>query len=353
MTTPHPRRRFLQYALGATLLAAAGKLRSAPFFIGSRSPRAQQPRIGHGDFRYTLDTDWGQPDSGRYPVHHCHEMVEDSRGRLFLLNTHRKNNVLIYDKDGNVRDAWTLGLPEAHGLTISGEGRDQTLWITCSASGRVLHTDLAGRVIRELALPPEVLPEGTAFKPTETAVAPDGSIYVADGYGSNLILKYDAGGRFAFAFGGTGDGPGQFDCCHGITVDTRDPAAPPTLLITSRSRQEFKRFSLAGEHLETIALPGLWICRPVIKGPNLYFAVIVTESWWNYDGMLAVLDAQNRVVSLPGGSEPIYTDGTFAGSRSDGKSFLNPHDICVDGDENLYVPQWYSGKTYPVRLRRV
>jgi hypothetical protein len=33
--------------------------------------------------------------------------------------------------------------------------------------------------------------------------------------------------------------------------------------------------------------------------------------------------------------------------------FLHPHDVCVDGDENIYVPQWASGKTYPVKLERV
>jgi sugar lactone lactonase YvrE len=308
--------------------------------------------IGHGDFRYEVDSKWGRQNPYDYPVDHCHEMVQDAQGRLLLLTTARKNNMLIYDRDGKIVDSWTLNLPEAHGLTITGEGSDQTLWITCSATGRVLHTDLKGQVIQELKLPQGLIPEGMEYKPTETTVAPDGSVYVADGYGSNLILKYGADGRFQTAFGGKGEDDDQFDCCHGITIDTRDPAAEPTLLITSRSKQAFKRFTLAGKHLETIALPGLWICRPVIDGRDLYFAVIVTESWWNYDGMLAVLNTDNQLVSLPGGSAPIYEDGGFAGSQSDGRSFLNPHDVCVDTDGNLYVPQWYSGRTYPVRLIR-
>ena len=46
-------------------------------------------------------------------------------------------------------------------------------------------------------------------------------------------------------------------------------------------------------------LPGYWMCRPVIKGDNLYFAIINTYNWWNYDGMIAVLDKNNKVVSLP------------------------------------------------------
>ena len=89
----------------------------------------------------------------------------------------------------------------------------------------------------------------------------------------------------------------NFDGCHGITIDTRDKNNM-TLLITSRSKNEFKRFTLDGIYIETISLPGCWICRPVIKGGNLFFAVIVTKTWDKYDGMLAVLDRNNKVLLL-------------------------------------------------------
>ena len=125
------------------------------------------------------------------------------------------------------------------------------------------------------------------FKPTETAIAPNGDIYVADGYGKDFIIKYDQKGNYLGHFGGKGDGKNQFDCCHGITLDTRFNQSP-TLLISSRTKNEFKRFTLSGKHIETISLPGYWMCRPVIKGDNLYFAIINTYNWWNYDGMLAV-----------------------------------------------------------------
>jgi len=35
------------------------------------------------------------------------------------------------------------------------------------------------------------------------------------------------------------------------------------------------------------------------------------------------------------------------------KIFLNPHDVLVDNDENLYVAQWASGKVYPYKFTRV
>ena len=67
-------------------------------------------------------------------------------------------------------------------------------------------------------------------------------------------------------------GTEQFQTAHGICIDDRD-ANNPTLLITSRANNCFKRFTLAGKYLETIQLPGAFVCRPVIEGENLYAGV--------------------------------------------------------------------------------
>lgn len=257
-----------------------------------------------------------------------------------------KFDVLVYNKDGKLLDSWKLGLNEPHGLTVIGYGSDQTFLITDSNAGRVINVDLDGRIIRELNVPKDQIPKGKAFKPTETAVSVSGEIYVADGYGTNKIFHYDTKGRLKNVFGG----PEHFDCCHGIAVDTR--RGKEELLITSRAAQEFQRWTMDGKHDMTRKLPGLQICRPVLSGEFTLFAVLVTKSWGSYDGMIAVLDKDFNVVSLPGGSAPTNQED-FTKVIYDDMTFLNPHDVCVDDDGNLYVPQWYSGKTYPVRLKRV
>ena len=317
-------------------------------------PQSKGAIIGHGDFKYRVDKNWGVQNEAAVPVKDCHEMVQDSKGRLILLTNHTKNNIIIYDRSGKVLKTWTLDLPGAHGLTLAQEGSEEFLFITDTDINKVYKTSLDGQVLLEMGPPKaiEAYADASKYKPTEIAVAPNGDFYVADGYGENYITQYSPKGEYIRHFGGKGSGDGQFDCCHGVTLDTRD-AANPTLLITSRSKQEFKRFSLDGNHLSTIHVPGCWICRPVIKGENLYFAVIVTKSWGSYDGMIAVLDKNNVVVSFPGGSAPVYTDGILQNPDYDGFTFLNPHDVCIDNDENIYVPQWYSGKTYPVKLERV
>jgi len=324
------RREFLRHTAVAAALPLAG-LAACTFGRKTEEPPApnlSKNIVGHGDFRYKVDKDWGTLDPGSHPVEHCHEMVLDSRGRFALSTVSSRQDVLIYTKDGKPADAWSLGLTEAHGLTEAGEGEDQTLWITDTA-GRVVNVDLDGRIIRELEVPKGHISPGEQYKPTGTAVAANGDIYVADGYGSNKVYHYDSRGRLVNVFGGTS----HFDGCHGITVDSR--RGKEELLITSQGHNEFQRWSTDGKHEMTRKLPGLQICRPVIDGEYTYFAVASTKSPSIYDGMIAVLDKDFNVISLPGGSAPLDQED-FTSVTCDGQTFLNPHDVCADENGNLY-----------------
>jgi hypothetical protein len=249
--------------------------------------------------------------------------------------------------------SWGTDYPGAHGLTISEEGEEEFLFITDPETHKVCKTTLKGRKLFEINTPREIsdYKSEDQFKPTETAIAPNGDIYVADGYGLDFIIQYDKSGNYIRHFGGKGNKDDHFDCCHGIVFDSRDKNN--SLLITSRSENVFKRFTPDGKHIETINLPSCYICRPVLKNDMLYFAVIVTKDWGTYDGMLAVLDENNSVISFPGGSKPVYNNSQLIASVYDQSTFFNPHDVCVDNDEDIYVPQWNSGKTYPLKLTRV
>jgi len=346
------RRNFIKKTV--TVSAASVVIPNSTFGILNSSKNMREV-IGHGNFKYRVDKDWGVQDPSKIPVNDCHEMAMDSEGRIFMTTTgESNNNILIYNKDGKVLDSWGTQFPGAHGLSIAGEGSSQFLFITDPDSHKVWKTTLDGKILMTLTRPKEVAGYSSddQFKPTETAILPNGDFYIADGYGENYIIHYNAKGEYIRHFGGTGTNKNEFNCAHGITLDSREKENP-TLLITSRASQEFKRFTLEGEHLETISLPGCSICRPVIHGENIFFAVIVTKTWDSYDGMLAVLDKNNTIVSLPGGSSPEYNAGTLQPPLFDGKTFRNPHDVLVDNNENLYVPQWASGKTYPIKLHRI
>jgi hypothetical protein len=346
------RRTFVQ----AASCAAAGAA-LAPIDVWGRDGRALHDDVilGHGDFQYRLDYDWGRLDPTRVPVRDCHEMVQDSRGRIVLLTNHTDNNVIVYDRGGRLLETWGTEYPGAHGLTLSVEGGEDFLFIADNQRHEVIKTTIDGRVI--LTMPyPEDCPAYTSpeqYIPTEVAIGPNGDIYVADGYGSQYVIQYSATGEYIRCFGGRGDGPDSLANAHGVCLDDRDPDRP-TLLVTAREQNAFKRFSLDGRYLETIELPGAYVCRPVIHGQNIYAAVLVSRMPWDSrSGFVTILDRDDRVVSNPGGSVPDYTDGDLAPMHQVVKVFRHPHDVCVDDDENLYVAQWNSDGIYPIKLERI
>lgn len=311
--------------------------------------------IGHGDYTYKVDKTWGVQDAGKIPVKDCHEMVQDKKGRLILLTNETKNNVLIYDRSGKVIKTWGNQFPGAHGLTIFDEGGEEFLFITDHDRHQVYKTTLDGKIVMTLDFPVETgkYESKEKFKPTEVAVAPNGDFYVADGYGSQYIIHYNYKGELVNIFGGRGDENHLFNNAHGVCYDDRDKNNP-TLLITARVQNALKRFTLQGEYLETIKLPGAYISRPVIDGENIYSAVLISKlPWTSESGFVIVLDKNNKVVSIPGGEAPVYANGELQKTSQLGTTFKHPHDVCVDNDKNLYIPQWSSGKTYPIKLERV
>ena len=191
------------------------------------------------------------------------------------------------------------------------------------------------------------------YVPTETAIAPNGDIYVADGYGKDFIIQYNFKGEYIRHWGGCGNEKKHLLNAHGVCIDTRNKNQP-CLIVTSRQQNVFKKYTLNGEYISTIDIPGAWVCRPVIKGDYLYAAVLQTSSrQWQQSGFVTILDKADRVVSNPGGSLPTYKGDVPDEMYQTIKAFQYPHDVCIDDEENLYVAQWNSGKTYPYKLELI
>ena len=309
--------------------------------------------IGHGEFKYKVERGWGQL-TPKHPVKDCHEMVQDSKGRILLLTNHIKNNILIYNKDGKLVDSWGDTYPGAHGLTLKNEGGTDYLYITDTELQQVIKTTLKGRVILRIHNPHRKDEQGNnrPFLPTETAIAENGDIYIADGYGSQFVYVYDQHGKFKFEFGGHGDRDDQFYNAHGIAIDKR--GGDPKILVTAREKNQLKYFGMDGKYLSTIKLPGAYICRPIIHGDNVFLATIWSgPDKANNSGFISILDKDNQMISAPGGVSPKYSEGQLSPMHQVLTLFKHPHDVCVDRDENLYIPQWNAGKVYPIKLHRV
>lgn len=318
--------------------------------------------LGHGSFRYRLDTSWCRADPAEFPVNNCHEMAQASDGRLFLITDDPRNNILIYDTGGNVLDAWTLGWEGAHGLTLHEENGTEFLYLTGTETGQVAKTTLDGEIVLGLSHPHDsgAYRRPQRYRPTETAVAPNGDIYVADGYGSQYILRFDREGRFISKFGGksaVADDEGKFLQVHGVAIDTR--SGTPELVASARIRNELQWFDLEGNFLRRVYLPGAYISRPVIRGSELYAGVCFGTyendyRMWSDRGFVVILDGQNRVVSCPGGREPHYgPSGKLEPLIQQDPVFKHCHDVCVDQQGDLYVCQWNAGRARPYKLHRV
>lgn len=358
-----------RYFLNKSAKAGLGLVLVPHFNIIKSKPKLYQTIIGHGDFKYRVHKDWGVLDRSRTPVKNCHEMVMDSQGRLIMVGDDTHNNILIYDKSGKLLDSWGIRYNGGHGLTLWNDGSEDFLFICDSKGESVIKTTTDGRELMIIGHPSKygAYNENDAFKPTESAIAPNGDIYIADGYGSNYILQFTKDGEFIRKIGeGRGIGQNQFQTAHGVCIDYRGKGQP-TLLITSRATNCFKRFTLDGIFIEQIDVPGAFVCRPVIHNSNLYAGVCWSSETDFIEGdmkthptrtspnsgFITILDKTGKVVSNPGGVEPKYKKGQLEKMVQKDEIFKHCHDVCVDNDENLYVCQWNANNAYPMKLERV
>jgi len=350
------RRNFL---ITSASLAGAGLFLS-PFNIITGRPKLSNQILGHGNYRYKVHKEWGNLNPSNTPVKNCHEMMMDSKGRLVMITDHTDNNIIVYDKSGKLVDSWGREFPGGHGLTLWNNGDEDVLFITDFEREKVFKTTLDGRILLTIDHPKTIgiYEQEAPFKPTETAIGPNGDIYVADGYGSQYILQYNSAGEYIRHFGGEGDNDEEFRTAHGVAIDRRG-SGNPTLLCTSRGHNSFKRFTLDGQYIETIFLPGAFVCRPVIdhEDGTLYAGVCWSRLRYlnrtDNSGFVTILNRDNKVVSNPGGTKPVYKGDELEIMVQKESVFKHCHDVCVDEDKNLYICQWNAGQTYPIKLERI
>lgn len=366
----HSRREFIRNSAIAS--TAAFVKPGFGFSILHKDLKPEETVIGHGGFTYRADKNWAKISVNTNPLFNCHEMVQDSKGRLIMLGDNIRNNILIFDKSGKLLDFWGSAFPGGHGLSILTEDEDCLFITDCGwyqdktgkwnkQSGQVVKTSVDGRLIFSIGHPMTIgiYKADEPFMPTETAIAPNGDIYVADGYGSDYIIQYDSQGKYIRHFGGHHNANKEHNLlnAHGVSFDLRDKNNP-LLICTSREENCFKVFTLDGQYRERIDLPGMYVCRAVTDEKNIYAGVCWSKDAsgkrLNGSGFVTILDDHNKVVSNPGGMAPVYKNGILQQTlQAPDPIFQHGHDVCVDDDKNLYVCQWNANHTAPVKLTRI
>lgn len=339
------RRQFLR--TGATTAVACA-------FVRARAQTAA-PVLGQGEFRYRVVPGWGVLGA-ETPVKDCHGLVRDREGHLILLTNHTANNVIVYDRQGRLVSKWGNAFPGAHGLSIVTEGNREVLFITDLNTHRVVKTTLDGTILEEWRWPESSgkYQKEDEYRPSWTLHLVNGDFYALDGYGRDYIAHYKSDGQLARVFGGAEGGIVHWGP-HGGMVDARQPGNP-TLLIAMSDQQYLLRLSLDGRKLAQVDLPGGNPRQIRPHGKNFFVAHLADN--WPKDrasrGFLSVLDADLRVVSNIAGTPPVYDDaGRLQPMRHQEDVFLHPHDLTIDDDGSIYVAQFSSNQTYPIKLERV
>jgi hypothetical protein len=237
-----------------TTMAAVPTILSGQNKVGKRLPV-----IGSGDHQYEVIHDWGE-----LPSHikwgNTHGVCVDSQGNIYVHHTVHETSrsadtMVVFDPKGKFVRSWGPHYKAgAHGLHINREGRDEFLYLCDMRHNFVVKTTLKGEIVYVLGYPiesPAYQPDENGrlrnYRPTNLAIAPNGDIYVGDGYGSHYVLQYNSKGQYIRTFGGGGtNAPGDLRGPHGIVVDRR--GADPLLLVADRSNRRLQYFTLDGKH---------------------------------------------------------------------------------------------------------
>ena len=145
--------------------------------------------------------------------------------------------ILKFDSTGTLVKSFGAGvLLSPHGIFVD---RDGNVWVTdCACTGTPEQRNTAGKGHQVFKFSPDgtlLLSLGKAggardpeffYQPNDVLMAPDGSIFVAEGHSSAAtanarILKFASDGRFLKAFGTKGTGNGGMDQPHALAMDSR------------------------------------------------------------------------------------------------------------------------------------
>jgi hypothetical protein len=292
-------------------------------------------RMGCGIMTFDTVPGWGLGEDGKSVIGPTHGgVVVDKAGNIY---TSANMGVFVFSPEGKVIRRF-IG-PEytnIHDIEIRSEGDDEFIYgaRNNNAEGIKFHAE-TGNIALKLPYPEESGLKLTKFNPTAITVAPNGDIFLADGYASNYIFKFDKAGKYIKHFGSKGNDLKQFNTAHGMTLDTR--YNPARLLICDRNHEPKGRllhYDLEGEFIaEVVTGLGMPTSAAVqgdyVSVPDLH-------------GRLVILDKSNTIIAVLGhNADPAkrvnfnvpqdqWIEGVFSGT----------HGSYWDKDGNLYVQDW-------------
>ena len=210
--------------------------------------------VGSGDFTYDVLDNWAKTPDG-WSIGQA-EPACDSQDRVYVFNR-GDHPLMIFDREGNFLNEWGREyLTDAHGIFISGEDH---VYLPVRESHAIVKCTLDGKPLMTMGVwdaPSDTggaRPDGTMWKAagpfnrcTDIALAPNGDLFVSDGYANSRVHRFSPDGRLLHSWGRPGKrGPGEFHIPHGIWVhwDGR-------VLVCDRENNRIQIFTGEGAYLD-------------------------------------------------------------------------------------------------------
>ena len=200
-------------------------------------------------------------------------VAADRNGVIYVLQRGDKADpVIAVSREGQLLRSWGKGMfTVPHSVRIDPEGN---IWTVDAGSSVLLKFTPEGQKLQQIDVGEVATGQDCAFPTlcgtTDITFAPNGRLFISDGYGNGRILEYNAEGKRVKTWGSRGSGPGQFRIPHGIATDGR------VLFVADRENARIQRFDFDGRYLDEWTHLG----RPFalkMSGGSLWVALMTLE----------------------------------------------------------------------------
>lgn len=329
------RRQFARMAGAATVMAgAASPVRAQDSACDATGSSLQ---TGNGQWTYRVQKGWGElPAATVFGGTHG-GIATDKAGHVYI-STQSATGVLVYSPEGVLLRTIAHQYPEIHSMVLSEENGIEYFYCTVQKGTPAenwlfikMKTD--GTVVQKITAPPEAgFRAANEWRLTAALPAPDGSIFIANGYGDSRIFRFDSKGQFRASYSGRGSAEGLLNCSHGLSIDTRYDQ--PLLLICDRENRRLCHFDFDGKFVGTVTQHLRRPCQVSFYGEY----AIVSE----LEGRVTVLDKDNVPVAFLGDNprEAQWANYQIDPAQVAPANFSAAHGCYIDSNANIYVSDW-------------
>ncbi len=321
---------------GAAAIGALG-VRSASALPIRDSSQASGTQTGNGEWTFKVAEGWGHlPADVVFGGTHG-GIATDNAGHVYV-STQSETGILVYSPEGALLKTIAHEYPEVHSMVHAVEGGEEFFYCTVQKgtpkeNWLFIKMKTDGTVVQKITAPPEAgFKAPNEWRLTAAVPAPDGSIFIANGYGDSRLFRFDKNGSYRAAYAGKGNSEGLFDCSHGLAVDTRYDQ--PLLMVCDRENRRLCHFDFDGKFVRTTTMHLRRPCQISFHGDY----AVVSE----LEGRVTILDRDNAPVAFLGDNPKKSQWANYAVMPGEVAPalFSAAHGCFIDREANIYVTDW-------------